>query len=157
MMRRLVDILAVICGMMCGLIVVACLFLLSQFVIGEGPDTLPTSGRWIIVATFLGLAGAFIALLWQMVSHLRKPNQESAKKVFSVTTILLAVSLMNFFNRHPDKGAVIDYEAIQTNAIYSLAGIILLYLFYRLVLKRLAGRAFPGGDTPATPAAISST
>jgi hypothetical protein len=156
-MRLLLKILAVICGIMCGLIAVVSLLLVLVITLPASISRHPVALLVVVGITGCAMAAVGLFLAWRMLGHLRHPGQKSATQVFAVTTGWLAFECINLIHGRTDRSVKIDYFANRTEAIASLAGIILLYLFYRLVLKRIAARAFPGGDMPATPAAISAT
>jgi hypothetical protein len=136
MMRRLVNILAVIIGLVSAWIGAAGAFLAGGMVVAAFKKTPHFPEAWpglIIVGIGAGYAFLGILIASRALLHLRHPDAGTARDMIG-TAIYLIVFL----------GVV---QLVKSAWVFPL--IMGLYIFHRFLVKRLAARAFPAGVTSA--------
>jgi hypothetical protein len=154
-MRLFLKILAVIAGLLCGLMAIGSGLVFARLVVAcfqdhptlRGPILLP-----FLMAFSAGFAWLGFLLAARAYGHLRHPDRRTANNVAGIATFLLASSLLNQLTKNslgPTPGVRLGPGA-ELGVL--LAVVIAAYLFYRLVLKRVAALAFPieetSGDEP---------
>lgn len=150
-MRLLLKILAVIVGLFSAVIVVGNLVTLIAMAFGALPQraTPLERGMFIAMSAMLAIMAVlgylFLRSAWK---HLRRPDRSTAQRVLAIATFFLAIQFLRLGLGRPQANAPIDLYAPMWATAFRLAAILGCYLFYRLVLKRLAARAFPDSDTP---------
>jgi len=145
-MRIFLNILAVIGGLYSGLMVIAggAFLVMGIWSLYHEPQA-PRFAVSMFIA--IGAGSAFLGMLmivraWR---HLRRPDRNTANDVFCIATVVVVMSVMDSLRKNsilPVPGAHVRFEPLMDLGVF-VGLIIVSYLFYRLVLKRLAARAFP--------------
>jgi hypothetical protein len=152
-MRLLIKILAVIVGFFGALIAGGSSLTLIAVASGAAPQRVTPLERGmlislvVIIATMGVLGYLILRSAWK---HLRRPDRSTAQSVLAIATFFLVIRFLRYNQDPPQANAPIDYYAPVWATFFRFAVILGCYLFYRLVLKRLAARAFPASDTPST-------
>lgn len=153
-MRLLLKVLAVVVGLFGAVLALGNLSFLAYFAFGNLPEGITHTARNLVigylalVVLFGGLGYYFLRSGWK---HLRKPDLNSANNVSGSFCFILGLWLLTLVTRNRGKPNSPDLQDPTLYLAYELGVIVGCYLFYRLVLKRLAARAFPVSDTPPTP------
>ena len=105
--------------------------------------------------TFLSASLALMAILCYFIAraawkHLRKPDVATAHTVLSLASIFLWMEFIQLARKSPPFPSAQEPWRSRLEGLGALLLALGCYLFYRLVLKRLAVRAFPVSDTPTT-------
>lgn len=144
-MRIFFNILAWFVGLFCGLLAIGCCLAFARLVIAafkddstQQPMLLP-----VLMALIAGLAWLSMLMAARAYRHVRQPDESTAKDVVGIATFLLAMGILSRL-RKASIWPLSDgpYGSIIGLAV-CVATVSALYLFYRLVLKRLVARAFP--------------
>lgn len=155
-MRIILKILAVIGGLFSiSLVIAGCAFVADGVMGFPGGDPrwqrIPVYVPLVMMAMAAGFAVLGFVLATRVYRHLRQPDRDTANDVFGIITFMVATSIMSRLRKSPP----IALPNGQTEAIIELgvflAVIIGAYLIYRLVLKRLAARAFPSSAPESHP------
>lgn len=152
-MRLLLKILAVVSGLLGVSQALGSLMILGYFAFRTYSEGFPHEAKnlmvgYLALVTLLGGLGYyFLRTAWK---HLRRPDRRAAEQVFGAACFVLGMWLLSVVSRH---AVAPKPTQIQDPTLYlalELGVIVGCYLFYRLVLKRLAARTFPGGDNEGT-------
>lgn len=105
--------------------------------------------------TFLSAGLAIMAILCYLIAraawqHLRRPDLATANNVLSLASFFLWMEFIQLARKSPPFPTVPEPWRSRLEGLGALFLALGCYLFYRLVLKRLAARAFPVSDTPTT-------
>jgi hypothetical protein len=158
-MRLLFKILAVIVGVLGVALAVGSLFALTAAAFGNAPERADQTSKNIMM--FFSASYALTAILGYLIvrqawKHLRRPDRSTANGVVGFASFILCLWLLRLANRYLFSPKPSGTWGPTLELLGGLGMILAIYLFNRLVLKRIAARAFPAGDPPATPAPSSS-
>ena len=141
-MRILLNILAVIIGLVCGVLMLTCSagFIVGAVAYFQGKASAPRTPPEIVAGLFLaGLAFIHGLIASRALLHLRHPDAGTARDMIG-TAIFLIVMM-----------AVLPLGTrLHAPGFLLLAAVIALYVFHRWLVKRIVTRAFPIPST-ATP------
>lgn len=150
-MRKLLSILAVLIGLMSALMAAgSSVFFVMTLVnclkagAAAWADLTPV---YLLVITgcfaFLGFLIASRALL-----HVRKPDRGTATDIVGLATFLVGFELYGLFSGKSRVSRLWESWDPIVRSSLALAAVIAFYLFYRLVMKRIAERAYPEEVAP---------
>lgn len=129
-MRKLLNILAVIVGLMSAFAAVSggVIFVSTMAVLFRESGSKPDSAGFYLLAlggVFAFLGGLIASRAWL---HLRKPDAGTARDMIGTALYIIA--------------ALVVYPLIKGSGLF-LPFIVGLYLFHRFLAKRVAAQAFP--------------
>jgi len=144
--RFSVKCLAWLVGFFGGSMALGGLVVLGLFAFGTLPEGITHTNRSLaigflaLVALFGGLGYYFLRMAWK---HLRTPDLNSATTVTGTFSFMLGLWLLTLLGPKTRWPKLAGSDAPTIYLALEVAIIVSCYLFYRLVLKRLAARAFP--------------
>ncbi len=145
-MRMLLNILAVIIGLAGVLMAVGGALVFGAGVIASFKGGTPFPAGLSPVLLLIALAGlAFLGFLIaaRMRLHLRHPDLGTAKDVVGIATYLAGLELLKIlYGKSQFLLPQARYSPVVEPLLFGTA-LAAFYLFYRLVMKRIAERAFP--------------
>jgi NAD/NADP transhydrogenase beta subunit len=144
--RFSVKCLAWVVGFFGAAFAVAGLLMLVSATYGKPPERVNEAMKSAMIAVCA--AYALTAILGYLVArqawkHLRQPDLATANNIVGLASLLLAIEVFQLGIRYsflPKPGGIWDHGI---EWLFGLTVIVAVTLFYRLVLKRLAARAFP--------------
>ena len=154
-MRKLLNILAVISGLFCGLLAITGVLLFAQTVLACFQQNSPLQKPMPLLLPFLlaftaGFTSLGVILTARAYRHLRQPDRNTANNVAGIATFLLAFVILG-----RQRKSLLALPGGQFGPIVGLlifvSAIIAFYLFYRLVMKRIAAQAFPSHASESLP------
>ena len=157
--RIVVKCLAVVVGVFGAGLALGSLSFLAYFAFGVLPEKIAGIDKDFVisylalVALFGGLGYYFLRTAWK---HLRRPDLKSAIYVSGTFCFILGICLLTLVRRISGGQKSPDHQDPPNVLALELGVIVSVYLLHRLVLTRLAARAFPAGEAPVTPATISA-
>ncbi len=136
-MRILLNILAVVIGLMSGFVAVTCSAYLVVGAVTTFQGNIPALGiaPGILAITFLaGLAFLGFLIASRALLHLRQPDAGTARDMIGTAIYLIAI---------------IGVAPLFRSSFIMIPLIIGLYVFHRWLVRRITTRAFPTPETHA--------
>ncbi len=145
-MRKLLNLLAVIIGLAGTLMAVGgtLVFGAGIFAFFKGGTPFPAGlSPMLLLVTLAGLAFLGFLIAARMLLHLRHPDLGTAKDVVGIATYLAGLELLNILaGRSPHLLPQALHSPVVELLLF-VSALVGCYLFYRLVMTRIAERIFP--------------